>query len=106
LKPIYPIRINLNGFGGQVGLPTMSRPLIRRETGEQIGMHVESGRLRLMEVSEHHSADARKMALESMVTALEYLDSDVGISPIVGSHLQLAIDRLLASSSESSPIIE
>lgn len=43
------------------------------------------------------AADARSMALASMSKAMEYLDNDPGISPIIGSHLQLAIDRLWAS---------
>ena len=57
-------------------------------------MNVEPGRLELTVANDGVSGDARKLALDCMVKALEYLDEDPSISPIVGSQLQLAIDRL------------
>jgi hypothetical protein len=52
------------------------------------------------------AADARKIALEYMLKALECLDSDAEISPVIAAHLQLAVDRLLASTSDGSSMIE
>ena len=40
---------------------------------------------------------ARDLALDHMLAALAHLDSDPRISPLIGSQLQLAIDRLVAS---------
>lgn len=57
-------------------------------------MNVEPGRLELTVANERGSGDTRRLALDYMVKALEYLDEDPRISPIVGSQLQLAIDRL------------
>lgn len=57
-------------------------------------MNVEPGCLEPTVNDEGVSGDARRMALDCMVKALEYLDEEPRISPIVGSHLQLAIDRL------------
>lgn len=59
-------------------------------------MDVKSGRLRPIS-AEPKAADARKTALDCMLSALEHLDSDGSISPIIGSQLQLAIDRLISS---------
>ncbi|HEU0310790.1 MAG TPA: hypothetical protein VFR36_06195 [Sphingomicrobium sp.] len=50
-----------------------------------------------MAANEGATADARGLALACMSKALEHLDSDPAISPIIGSHLQLAIDMLWAS---------
>lgn len=40
---------------------------------------------------------AKKAAVACMLQALAYLDSDSTIPPIVGAHLQLAIDTLTAT---------
>lgn len=57
-------------------------------------MNVEPGCLEPTVNDEGVSFDARRMALDCMMKALEFLDEDPRISPIVGSQLQLAIDRL------------
>jgi hypothetical protein len=44
-------------------------------------------------------ADQQRLALDHMLAALRHLDNDVGVSPFVGVQLQLAIDRLAASTS-------
>ena len=41
--------------------------------------------------------DTRKLALDYMLRALEQLDNDAGLSPIIGLQLQLAIDRLIGA---------
>ena len=65
-------------------------------------MNVESGGVRPISADEPEKADARGKALECMLKALEHLDSDGDISPVIGSQLQLAIDRLASSNSGSS----
>lgn len=57
-------------------------------------MNLEPGRIEPTMNDESVRDDARRMAFDCMVKALEYLDEDPRISPIVGSQLQLAIDRL------------
>ena len=59
-------------------------------------MKVECERLQTLPADDENRGKARLLALDCMSKALEYLDSDPGISPIVGSQLQLAIDRLSA----------
>lgn len=59
-------------------------------------MNVGTGRLRPTSTGEC-SADARRLALNCMLSALDHLDSDAGISPVIGSQLQLAIDRLIST---------
>jgi len=49
-------------------------------------------------------AGARKLALDYMLAALDHLDSDDDISPLVGAQLQLAIDRLAAEAGENWPL--
>lgn len=60
-------------------------------------MNVGTGRLRPTSAEECVNTDARKIALNCMLSALGHLDSDAGISPVIGSQLQLAIDRLISS---------
>lgn len=60
-------------------------------------MKLEIARLRPMPAEESHAVDMRGLALACMSKALEYLDSDPSISPVIGSQLQLAIDKLWAS---------
>lgn len=60
-------------------------------------MNVKTGCSRPIPVEPRAAADARKIALDCMMSALEHLDSDASISPIIGSQLQLAIDRLVSS---------
>jgi len=59
-------------------------------------MNVKPGRPRRISAVEH-ATDTRKMALDLMQKALELLDTDPGVSPLIGSQLQLAIDRLVSS---------
>jgi len=60
-------------------------------------MDVKTGRSRPISAEPRAAADARKTALDCMLSALEHLDGDASISPIIGSQLQLAIDRLISS---------
>jgi hypothetical protein len=60
-------------------------------------MNVGSRDVRPISDEECATADARRLALDCMLAALEHLDSDAEISPVVGSQLQLAIDRLVSS---------
>lgn len=60
-------------------------------------MNVESRHGRPISDEECGTADARSLALDCMLTALEHLDSDAEVSPVIGAHLQLAIDRLVSS---------
>ena len=57
-------------------------------------MNIEPGRLEPTVAVEPICGDVPRLALDCMLRALEYLDEDPCIPPIVGSHLQLAIDRL------------
>jgi hypothetical protein len=66
-------------------------------------MNVKLGRLRRISAAEG-MADKRRTALEHMLKALELLDADPSISPLVGTQLQLTIDRLLSSQPSSSRI--
>jgi hypothetical protein len=59
-------------------------------------MNLKFGRLPRLSAVEG-TANTRKTALEHMLKALELLDSDPSISHLVGTQLQLAIDRLLSS---------
>ena len=61
-------------------------------------MNVKLSRLRRISAVDG-ATDTRKLALDLMLRALELLDSDPRVSPLVGSQLQLAIDRLAASES-------
>lgn len=56
-------------------------------------MSIEIGSLPLA-ANECHSVDAREAALACMLQAIAHLDSDATIPPIIGAHLQLAIDTL------------
>lgn len=60
-------------------------------------MNVKPGRMWPNSAEQHVAADPRKIALGCMLSALDHLDSDEGISPVIGSQLQLAIDRLVSS---------
>ena len=40
------------------------------------------------------AVDARGLALAYMTKALHHLDSDATIPPIIGAHLQMAVDAL------------
>jgi len=60
-------------------------------------MNVKPGRMRPNSAEQHLAADPREIALNRMLSALDHLDSDAGISPVIGSQLQLAIDRLVSS---------
>ena len=40
------------------------------------------------------SVDTRQLALACMEEALQHLDSDATIPPIIGAHLQMAVDAL------------
>lgn len=60
-------------------------------------MKSKSARSRPVVADEGATTDARGLALACMSRALEHLDSDPAISPIIGAHLQLAIDTLWAS---------
>jgi hypothetical protein len=60
-------------------------------------MNIEPGRLEPTVADENIGGDTRRLALDCMMMALEYLDEDPRISPIVGSQLQLAIDRLAST---------
>lgn len=60
-------------------------------------MNGTPGCLRPISTEECITADPRKQALDCMLKALDYLDSDPDISPVVGAQLQLAIDRLTSS---------
>ena len=57
-------------------------------------MTLETGTRPCVACEEHCHANAQGRALTCMSRALEHLDSDARISPIIGAHLQLAIDRL------------
>ncbi|MCL6699698.1 hypothetical protein LZ496_13015 [Sphingomonas sp. NSE70-1] len=59
-------------------------------------MKIKSDRLRRIS-AEKDVLDTREIALDLMLRALELLDKDPGISPLVGPQLQLAIDRLAYS---------
>jgi len=59
-------------------------------------MNVGTGRLRPTSAGDC-TADARGLALNCMLAALDHLDRDAGISPAIGAQLQLAIDRLVSS---------
>ena len=59
-------------------------------------MNLEPGCLRPFS-AEVRKTDTRRIALDCMLRALEHLDSDGDISPLIGSQLQLAIDRLVSS---------
>jgi hypothetical protein len=63
-------------------------------------MNVDPGGFRPRQGGGFEAADIRSLALACMVAALEHLDRDVNISPLIGSQLQLAIDRLSASLSD------
>ena len=65
-------------------------------------MNVKPGRLRPTSAGDS-AAETRKLALALMRKALELLDADPGISPLVGSQLQLAIDRLDTSRPGGAP---
>ena len=69
-------------------------------------MNVEPARLRPTAGDKRQHDDARRIALDCMLKALEHLDRDANIPPIVGSQLQLAIDRLKPTISERSRFIE
>jgi truncated hemoglobin YjbI len=45
-------------------------------------------------IDDGNYSEAREAALFCMSRALAYLDSDAKIPPIIGAHLQLAIDTL------------
>ena len=64
-------------------------------------MNVGPGRFQPMVAQEDAGADTRNQALGCMLRALEYLDEDPEISPIIGSQLQLAIDRLSSAMPKS-----
>jgi hypothetical protein len=67
-------------------------------------MNIKPDRLRRIRAVDG-ATDARKLALELMVEALELLDRDASINPLIGSHLQLAIDRLVSLQSEGPGIL-
>ena len=67
-------------------------------------MNVEPSRLRSMPAGERVAIETRKLALDYMLKALEHLDNDADISPLVGTQLQLAIDRLESSLSGDTRI--
>ncbi len=69
-------------------------------------MKIDPARVRPTAGDQRHRKDARRIALDCMLTALEHLDRDAEIPPIVGSQLQLAIDRLRPSITESPGSIE
>ena len=56
-------------------------------------MNVKPFRLRRVSVMDGVT-ETRELALDLMQRALALLDKDPTIAPIIGSHLQLAIDRL------------
>ena len=58
-------------------------------------MNVNPGRIRPTSTVEGVT-ETRKLALDLMRKALSLLDEDPTVSPLVGSQLQLAIDRLVA----------
>lgn len=60
-------------------------------------MNIIPERLSPMPADERVAADTRMAALDFMLKALEYLDNDADISPLIGAQLQLAIDRLKSS---------
>ena len=64
-------------------------------------MNVGPGRFQALVAREDRRADTRKLALDCMLRALQYPDENREISPVVGSHLQLAVDRLSAAMSKS-----
>jgi len=57
-------------------------------------MNVKPGRLRPLSAMESVS-ETRNLALDLMRRALELLDKDPSIAPLVAPQLQLAIDRLI-----------
>lgn len=66
-------------------------------------MNIGPGRLGPVSEEECVNADARRIALNCMLSALDHLDSDARISPVIGSQLQLAIDRLISSMPDGTP---
>lgn len=50
------------------------------------------------------SVEARELALAHMTKALHHLDSDATIPPIIGAHLQMAVDALRTSIDAASAI--
>ena len=68
-------------------------------------MNVKPGRLRSIPGDERVAADTRTLALDYLLKALELLDNDANISPLIGTQLQLAIDRLKSSLSGDSRIV-
>ena len=60
-------------------------------------MDVKAGRLPPTIGGARISSDPQRLALDYMLAALEHLDSDAAVSPMVGAQLQLAIDRLVSS---------
>ena len=65
-------------------------------------MNVKPGRIRPTSAAEGVT-ETGKLALDLMRKALGLLDEDPNISPLIGSHLQLAIDRMMASRPGGSP---
>ena len=59
-------------------------------------MNIEIGPLPFASEDGRHS-DAGQAALASMTQAMTHLDSDLTIPPVIGAHLQLAIDSLRAA---------
>ena len=66
-------------------------------------MNVKPGRLRPTSAGDG-AAETRKLALALMRKALELLDADPGISPLIGAQLQLTIDRLDTSRPGGAPL--
>ena len=65
-------------------------------------MNVKPGHLRPTSAGDG-AAETRKLALALMRKALELLDADPGISPLIGAQLQLTIDRLDTSRPGGAP---
>ncbi len=64
-------------------------------------MKLKLGSLRRISAAKG-ATDTRKLALDLMVKALELLDKDPSISPLIGSQLQLAVDRLTYAEPEDT----
>jgi hypothetical protein len=60
-------------------------------------MNVKPDRLSPVPADERVAVGTQKLALDYMLKALELLDNDAAISPLIGAQLQLAIDRLKSS---------
>lgn len=78
-------------MSGLAPIALTAAPAIRRPGGNCMTIDVES--LPFAEADER-PIDARGLALAHMTEALHHLDSDATIPPIIGAHLQMAVDAL------------